>query len=767
VQILHGSYGTFRRVHRLIIGVLAAALLLWPAGSPTISQAVGTITITQNISKTSDMSEAPQIALGGGRLAAIWGERGSDTIEYDSTTPGTTWPRASSKATGTKVQYQWPDIVVDGAGTYHMVYAAGDTLYHRVKPVGGNLSAAHKIAGSNFPNPVRMAIAPNGTLWVVWRDSDGTGIFYRQSTNGGLNWSGGTVASESGNMFSPDVAVDQNNIPHVVWYVRGGGTYKGEIRVADWNGSAFVKSSVTTDGGNSGCCYDADPAIAIDAQNTLHVVWRKQLSGRWAITYARRVAGQGWSDFTPVAITNGDAKYNPSISADTIGNVFITYSDPTGSKTRVVKLVAKAVLGGWEGALSLSKGPWDSRNAVVANLGTAHTLLQHEVSGDDGDIIYNRVYVFAPTPPVDATPKFAANPTNVLSGIPITFSNVTGSPDGVRYHWDAAPTDADAWLPFAASIAINGPSGVTPDACQTHVLYTQVKKGTTTSAVRQLAETFDTGVQADVQLVNPHLSGLSIQAGNPTANTAQDGDPSYTREAYAYMSIYGRFLDCSHLATYHISGGDSGAVPQPITGDEFHGPAAFAQGSVPGGKTIGVDLTDKLGNPRSYSFTLTYDPSDTDPNTPGDNMKGLPVLNTGNNPSFTADNAKSIIRTLTFKNISVTDNLFGKKEGIPAGKQFWGVFIANTTSPTVTVDAASLKWAAVHVPVPDNTFSVQWDLFSGLGYTGNLTNKSGDYYVFVRFLDGAGNPSLGSIKLKVTLEPGYAIPLQRMPALIK
>jgi hypothetical protein len=772
VLVLHASYGTFRRVRRLIIGVLAAALLLWPAGSPTISQAVGTVTTTQNISNTSDMSEAPQIALGGGLLAAIWGERGGNTLGYDTTAPGTTWPGASFKSTGTKVQYQWPDIVVDGAGTYHMVYAVGDILYHRSNTVGGSLSAAHTIAGSNFPNPVRMAIAPNGTLWVVWRDGDGTGIFYRQSSDGGLNWSGGTVASEDGNMFSPDVAVDQNNIPHVVWYVRGSGTYKGEIRVADWNGSGFAKSSVTTDGGSNDCCYDADPAIAIDAQNTLHVVWRKQITAngsQWAITYARRVAGQAWSDFTPAALTNGDAKYNPSISVDSTGTIAIVYSDPTGgSRPRLVKLVSKLAGGAWEAALNLSNGPWDTRNAVVGNLGVAHVLLQHEVGTDDGEIIYDRVQIGASTPPVDATPKFAANPTNVLSGIPITFSNVTGGLDGVRYHWDAAPTDADAWLTFATSLTINGPSGVTPEACQAHVLYTQVKKGTTTSAVRQLAETFDTGVQANVQLVNPHLIGLpaayslNAQVANPAENGAQNGDPSYTRESYAFLRIYGRSLDCSHLATYHISGSDTSVAPAVIKDDEFNGPAVLPGSSAIGNKAIGVDVADGLANTKTYSFTLTYDPSDTDPTT-SVNMAGLPVLNMGNSPSFTADNAKSIIRTLTFKNISVTDNLFGQKESLPAGKQFWGVYIANTTVPTVTVDDPSLKWAAVHVPVPNDTFSVQWDLFSGLGYTGDLTTKSGDYYVFVRFLDGAGNPSVDAIKLKVTLEAGYSIPTQRIP----
>jgi hypothetical protein len=73
----------------------------------------------------------------------------------------------------------------------------------------------------------------------------------------------------------------------------------------------------------------------------------------------------------------------------------------------------------------------------------------------------------------------------------------------------------------------------------------------------------------------------------------------------------------------------------------------------------------------------------------------------------------------------------------------------------------------VRVATPNSSFSVRWSLFSGLGYTSDLANKPGDYYVFVRFLDGAGNPSSGSLKLKVTLEPGYTLPSQRLPVQVR
>jgi hypothetical protein len=134
--------------------------------------------------------------------------------------------------------------------------------------------------------------------------------------------------------------------------------------------------------------------------------------------------------------------------------------------------------------------------------------------------------------------------------------------------------------------------------------------------------------------------------------------------------------------------------------------------------------------------------------------------------SVTADDAKSIIRTLSFSGIDVTDNLYGKREDLPDGKQFWGVWIANATSD-VGADSPALNWYPVRVGTPDSSFSVKWDLFSGLGFTSDLRNKSGDYFVYVRFLDGAGNPSQGSLKVQVTLEAGYDIPTVRLPALAR
>jgi len=342
----------------------------------------------------------------------------------------------------------------------------------------------------------------------------------------------------------------------------------------------------------------------------------------------------------------------------------------------------------------------------------------------------------------------------------------------VRFHWDAPPTDTDTWATFTNPILVPRPASIRAEACETHALYVQLRKGTATSTVAQASETFDIGVQASVDILNRHMSGLpatyslstrDVYTG-PGGNGASDGDANYTRERSFYLGISGQ-TDCSGLNSFSIAGSESGT----ITNNSYSRAPALPGGIAPGPHDISVAVTDTLGNVKTWQKTLIYDPANTDTTGSQTNTLGLPVLASGGSAS--ADSTNSIIRTLSFQNISVNDNLYGKQAGLPQladGKQFWGVWIANTTSSSVTADDPSLNWYPVRVPTPNSSFTVTWDIFSGLGFTSDLGNKPGDYYVFVRFLDGAGNPSTAALaKVKVTLTAGYDIPTVQLPALAR
>src|SRR6266498_2601866 len=403
-----------------------------PAARPPVTEALGKLLGNpQNLSNTDDQSEAPQITVGSDIVGVSWGERGDERIGTDRTTVGSSFGAASFiDASGAYIKTQWPDIAADSAGNLHLAYAIGDQVLYRVKPNGGS-------------------------------------VYYRRSSNG-INWTngsdGGVVYSESGNMFSPDIAVGPDNVPHVVWYIRTSGSHTGDIRIGDWNGSGFTTSSVTTDGSSAGK-YDADPSISVDQQNTLHVVWRKQLKAdgtSWAITYARRVSGQGWTSFTPIAITNADAQYAPSIGTDEVSNVYVVYSNPIGSKNRQIVFYGKSSSGSWEGPVPLPNVRWDSRNSITGKAGIAHIAYQTELVSDQAEVQYARIS-FAATPTLSAQPVIEGGKSGTNKNpVSVAFSSIQGSPKEVRWRWGAAPTDAlndsSGWQAFTNPKSIPLPS---------------------------------------------------------------------------------------------------------------------------------------------------------------------------------------------------------------------------------------------------------------------------------------------------------------------
>jgi hypothetical protein len=142
-----------------------------------------------------------------------------------------------------------------------------------------------------------------------------------------------------------------------------------------------------------------------------------------------------------------------------------------------------------------------------------------------------------------------------------------------------------------------------------------------------------------------------------------------------------------------------------------------------------------------------------------------PTLVASQNPTVTAPlSTTNIIVPLSFDNIRVNDTLYGQGEGLPAGRQFWGAWIANSTT-NVTSDNPGLKWFPVQVEVPTSTFTLNWDLFTGLPVS---QEQAGDFYVYVRFLDGAGNPTAKAIEAnKITLTAPFTRPTLYLPGVYK
>lgn len=668
-------------------------------------------------------------------VAAHWSVTVNPATVSNPTTLGTTTA---------KTDYANASIAKASDGTLYAVWIVQNSrISLRRKLPGGNWESARTVyRTSAFMSQIDITVASGGQIFVTWNQD--FAYRYTRSLDAGATW-------------TPVRAVSSRT-PYRVLRMSAGpngsvvgafGSGNGHVYAAVWNGSAFTTVDLTPR--KSSTDFFAEPGAAIAPNGKVYVAWRSASGG---IYYSERQPDGSW----PISrLARGNAYGTVGIATDGASNLHIFWSSNISGDWDMW-YAFKPVDGDWQGPVrapvnaSILANP--SGAATVGDRAYGHAVVE-QFDGSGSVLRYQQfsgdLNLLGATPLLDGG---AASTRN--NRVTLSFANVVGSPDSLRYHWDAPPTDADPWVPFANPLTIDGPPGVNPEACASRALYTQVRRGSTVDQTPdQDAEIFDTGVQAQALALNPNLAMLPGPANaaptTPASAGGSDGDPRYTRDPRFYLSING-LADCSQLKDFTVAGVTPSAVPIGAPGI-YNGYFDLPGGTSAGPRTIDVQTSDQLGNTRAWSFSMIYDPP---------TGAGLPVLKSGG--KLQADNTNSVLRTLSFQNISVNDNLYGQAgENLSAGKQFWGVQIANTTSPTATVDDPGLQWAPVRVATPNSSFSVRWSLFSGLGYTSDLANKPGDYYILVRFLDGAGNPSTGSLKLKVTLEPGYALPSQRLP----
>jgi hypothetical protein len=168
--------------------------------------------------------------------------------------------------------------------------------------------------GQDPDDAVALALAPNGTLHAVWRSgfantipatptgNDGD-IFH--ATLGANGWSqpdlvNTTGTTDSGLDDTPAIAIDAQGKIHVVWtsYANIGGSTgtDGDIFYSTSSGAAWSAPELVNAAGTTDTTDDILPQIAVDAGGTPHAVWISDLplgGGVSNVSYASRGAG-GW-----------------------------------------------------------------------------------------------------------------------------------------------------------------------------------------------------------------------------------------------------------------------------------------------------------------------------------------------------------------------------------------------------------------------------------------------------------------------------------------
>ena len=365
------------------LGLVILVLGLW--FSTQTAQAEWTT--AKRITWTSGYSLAPAIAIDPGHtLHVVWYDNtpGNYEIYYKkSTNGGSTWS-AAQRLISNSGESSSPAIAIGMDNSINVVWEDStpgnyEVYYRRSADGGSTWNTAQRLTwnSSQSRDPAISNDADNGIHVVWYRYTLGNvEIHYRKSADGGSTWNTAQrLTWTSGNSYDPAISADSAQNVRIVWYDSTAGDYEiyykcsldggttwspakrltwnsgsscypaidtaldGTIHVVFWDatpGNNQIHHMRSSDEGSTwsmpkrltwtlGAAYD--PAIAIDSNKYVHVVWYDATAGNYAIYYKRSAdGGLTWGSSQKLA-SNLSTSLNPAIAVDSVDTLHIVWRD--------------------------------------------------------------------------------------------------------------------------------------------------------------------------------------------------------------------------------------------------------------------------------------------------------------------------------------------------------------------------------------------------------------------------------------------------------
>ncbi|MFX0098691.1 MAG: hypothetical protein ACFFCS_03855, partial [Candidatus Hodarchaeota archaeon] len=198
--------------------------------------------------------------------------------------------------------------VNNNTGDVHLAWsdltnASSSDIFHKLRYSNESLGATEVVSENytGYSSSPSIAVDGSGTIHVVWDDfSDNSNsgpdadIYYRKWNSTASNWTSITLISDepSNNIrdsLDPDIALDKNGLPHVVWVdysdVSGDDRvykYDADIFYTKWNNSTLSWAEVSVASEDDDDRNSLNPSLVIDENLTARVVWS---DGPWDIYY--------------------------------------------------------------------------------------------------------------------------------------------------------------------------------------------------------------------------------------------------------------------------------------------------------------------------------------------------------------------------------------------------------------------------------------------------------------------------------------------------
>jgi hypothetical protein len=259
-----------------------------------------------------------------------------------------------------------------------------------------------------YPDGRKIVRDSSGNLYAAFRKKYNSyyQIFVSKSTNGGASWTtpANPISTVSGsyNQRVPAMAIDSNNVLHVVWYGQDS-TYSGV-------NERQIKYSSSADGGNSWLAWrniapvsgyagsdlwQEHPVIYVDAANKLYVVWEggdPSHTSPQAKFIKSTNSGSSWTSWINIAPLSTNQS-RPTLVVDSAGKIFVIaygYWSPTASQNILYATSTDggATFSGWN---AVSAASADQRHPSAAiDSGNKIHLVWREETGNVTNVRYSK-----------------------------------------------------------------------------------------------------------------------------------------------------------------------------------------------------------------------------------------------------------------------------------------------------------------------------------------------------------------------------------------
>jgi hypothetical protein len=292
----------------------------------------------KRITWTSGDSEEPAIAVDSyNHLHLVFYDDrlGNSEIYYKkSTNGGASWLKAK-RLTWNSGSSVVPAIAMDSSNAIYVVWSDDSRgnyeIYYKKSTNGGAswLKAKRLTWNSGYSYHPSIAVDTNNNVHLFWQDNTlgNYNIYYKKSTNGGATWTGKRITWSKW-ARRPDIAIDSNNHIHVVWLANVVDSLVEIFYKKSTNGGATWTGKRITWLYLGEICGLLDPAIAVDSNNHLHVVFEVHCPGTTGyhdVYYKKSTdGGMHWTKVLGLAGTVGDI-YRPDIAIDSNNNIHVVW----------------------------------------------------------------------------------------------------------------------------------------------------------------------------------------------------------------------------------------------------------------------------------------------------------------------------------------------------------------------------------------------------------------------------------------------------------